>query len=231
MQNSTTGFNSSTIPWTTPDMGEFNRHALPEYIANPVDIESFQQNGVVILREVFADWVESLRAGFDRNLQNPHAYRYPCESLPEGSPGRFFDSYCNWDIIPEYRDFVFNSRAAALAGRFMQSTTAQLFHEHTFLKEPGTQRATPWHQDLPYYCVDGNQTASIYIALDHADEDVAVRFVKGSHKSGALYYPRVFLDDASFNDDDLTMSPVPDIENHRDDYEIINRIGLHKRSG
>ena len=138
MQNSTTGFNSSTIPWTTPDMGEFNGHALPEYIANPMDIESFQQNGVVILREVFADWVESLRAGFDRNLQNPHAYRYPCESLPEGSPGRFFDSYCNWDIIPEYRDFVFNSRAAALAGRFMQSTTAQLFHEHN-APHPGTR--------------------------------------------------------------------------------------------
>jgi ectoine hydroxylase-related dioxygenase (phytanoyl-CoA dioxygenase family) len=170
---------------------------------------------------VFSEWVETLRAGLDRNLADPKAYRYPCESLPEGTPGRFFDSYCNWDLIPEYRDFALNSSAASMAGQFMQANTARLFHEHAFLKDPGTQHATPWHQDLPYYCVDGNQTASVYIALDHADKDVAVRFVKGSHASGDLYHPRIFLDGASFNEDDLSMSPVPDIDNNPDDYDIL----------
>ena len=103
----------------------------------------------------------------------------------------------------------------------MQSTTARLFHEHAFLKEPGTQRATPWHQDLPYYCLNGNQTASVYVALDHADKDVAVQFVRGSHATGKLYYPRVFMDGASFNTTDPSMSPVPDITNDLSEHDIV----------
>lgn len=202
-------------------MSGFDHRTVPEYPADPGDIETYRRDGVVILRGAFAGWVDPLRAGLERNLAAPDSFRYPCESLPEGTPGRFFDSYCNWDLIPEYRDFVLNSSAASLAGQFMDSKTAQLFHEHVFLKEAGTQRATPWHQDMPYYCVDGNRTASVYIALDHADEDVAVRFVKGSHASGILHYPRVFMDGADFNDEDGSMTTVPDIDGNPHEYDIL----------
>ena len=215
------GFNSTTIPWTTPDLAGFDPGNVPEHVTNPEDIETYQRDGVVILRGAFTEWVEPLRGGLERNLANPEAYRYPCESLPSGSPGRFFDSYCNWDLIPEYRDFALNSSAASLAGQLMQSTTSRLFHEHAFLKEPGTQRATPWHQDMPYYCITGNQTASVYVALDQADKDVAVRFVRGSHKTGKIYYPRVFMDGASFNTEDRSMSPVPDITENPNNYDIV----------
>ena len=217
-----TGFNSTTIPWTTPDLTGFDSGKTPVYVTRPEDIETYQRDGVVILRGAFTEWVEPLRAGLERNLADPEAYRYPCESLPEGTPGRFFDSYCNWDLIPEYRDFALNSSAASLAGQLMQSNTSRLFHEHAFLKEPGTQSATPWHQDMPYYCVSGTQTASVYVALDEADKDVAVRFVKGSHASGKLYYPRVFMDGADFNTEDQSMSPVPDIPNNPNDYDILS---------
>lgn len=215
------GFNATTIPWTAPDLIGFQRESVPEYVADPTDIEAFQRDGVVIRRGAFTDWVDTLRAGLSRNLSSPDDYRFPCDSLPEGAPGRFFDSYCNWDLIPEYRDFALNSCAASMAGQFMLSSRAQLFHEHAFLKEPGTQRATPWHQDLPYYCVNGNQTASIYVSLDHAESDVAVRFVKGSHSSGALFYPRVFMDGSSFNVDDATMQAVPDIDSDPESYDVL----------
>ena len=224
MQNSEpskTGFNSTAIPWVSPDMGDFDLSNVPEYEASPGDIEAYQRDGVVIIRGAFTHWVESLRAGLDRNLSEPGAFRFPCESLVEGKPGRFFDSYCNWDLIPEYRDFALNSPAASMAGQFMRSTTAQLFHEHTFLKEPGTQCATPWHQDLPYYCVNGDQTASLYIALDYSDSDVAVRFVKGSHSTGDIYFPRAFLDGTNFYENDPSMKAVPDVDNYPDDYEIL----------
>ncbi len=214
------GFNAITIPWSVPDMSGFKPGAAPEFSASAEDIASFQRDGVVVLRGVMTDWVETLRAGLARNLVSPEQFRFPCESLPEGTPGRFFDSYCNWDLIPEYRDFALNSCAASMAGQFMQSSKAQLFHEHAFMKDPGTQSATPWHQDLPYYCVDGDQTASVYVALDHADADVAVRFVKGSHRTGKLYFPRVFMDGSSFNVDDDTMAAVPDIDGNPDQYDI-----------
>ncbi len=220
-QDTKDGFYVITIPWTAPDMAGFDCTGIPEYAADPSDIETFQRDGVVVLPGVFADWVDTLLAGQTRNIENPDGFRFPCESNPTGAPGRFFDSYCNWDLISEYRDYVTHSYAASMAGQFTRSTAIQFFHEHAFFKEPGTQSATPWHQDLSYYCIDGAQTVSVYVALDSADAEVAVRFVKGSHKWGKLYRPRVFMDGGEFNTEDSEMESVPDIAGNPDDYDIL----------
>jgi ectoine hydroxylase-related dioxygenase (phytanoyl-CoA dioxygenase family) len=216
-------FNQITVDWQRDDIA-IDAGRVAAYAADPADIETFQRDGVVLLRGAFADWVEPLRAGLQRNLERPQDYAFPCESNPAGEPGRFFDSYCNWQLIPEYFDYVSRSCAASMAGQLMQSRTARFFHEHAFMKAPGTQRATPWHQDLPYYCVDGRQTASIYVSLDHADADVAVRFVKGSHRWNRLFYPRIFEDGSAFNDDQSgsAMEPVPDIDANLGDYDIFS---------
>ena len=209
-----------TVPWLPPDPADLASHSQSEFNADPADIARFQRDGVVHFAGAFTDWVEPLRQGLARNLADPTAYAFPCESTASGEGGRFFDSYCNWTRIPEYRDFVYGSHAAAMAGAFLGSKRAQIFHEHAFLKEPGTQRATPWHQDLPYYCVAGSQTVSIYVALDAIAEEVAVRFVAGSHRWGKLYYPRVFQDGTDFNREDPELEPVPDIDARPEDFEI-----------
>ena len=214
-------FNANTIDWQKPGI-RIDTGQLPDIDTDPDDIRVFQRDGVVLLRGLCTDWVDTLRAGLQRNLENPQQFAFPCESNPAGEPGRFFDSYCNWHAIPEYLDFVSHSAAASLAGQFMGGNTAQFFHEHAFLKAPGTQRATPWHQDLPYYCVDGMNTASVYVSLDQADAEVAVQFVKGSHRWGRLFYPRVFEDGSSFNDDQAAsgLEAVPDIDANRANYDI-----------
>ena len=214
-------FNQVTVDWQKPGVS-IDPGGLASYSAKAEDIETFRRAGVVLLRGASSEWVDCLRAGLQRNLDNPQQFAFPCESNPAGEPGRFFDSYCNWQLIPEYLDYVSHSTAASIAGQFMDSDCAQFFHEHAFLKAPGTQRATPWHQDLPYYCVDGSKTASVYVALDHADVDVAVQFVRGSHRWGKLYYPRVFEDGSAFNDDQpaTAMEAVPDIDGKRRDYDI-----------
>ena len=214
-----TNSNLVTVNWQNNIVID-NKEA-PVYPVTTEDISVFQRDGVVLLRGASSDWVEILSKGFQRNLEDPQSYAFPCESNPGGQPGRFFDSYCNWQLIPEYLDYLTHSSVASMAGQLMQSTHAQFFHEHVFLKAPGTQRATPWHQDLPYYCVDGIQTASVYISLDQADADVAVRFVKGSHLWGKLYSPRVFEDGSNLNgDESLGMDSVPDIDANPEAYDI-----------
>ena len=219
--NQTEGFNKATVNWQG-SVGNIDTSAVPQYQASADDIKTYQRDGVVLLRGAFSDWVETLRSGLRRNLDNPQQFAFPCESNPDGKPGRFFDSYCNWQLIPEYLDYITHSCAASMAGQFMCGRSAQFFHEHAFLKAPGTQHATPWHQDLPYYCVDGTQTASVYVSLDVAAADVAVRFVKGSHHWNKLYYPRVFLDGADFEDSarDPNMEAVPDIDAVPEDFDI-----------
>ena len=114
MQQSNT-FNAKTVDWQKPGVS-IDTGQLPAYQAEAGDIASFQRDGVVLLRGVFRDWVDRLRAGLQRNLDNPRAYAFPCESNPQGESGRFFDSYCNWQLIPEYQDFVAHSCAASIAG-------------------------------------------------------------------------------------------------------------------
>ncbi len=150
-------------------------------------VDAYQTDGAVLLKGVLADWVEPLRRGIERNLAEPGPYQRVY--TPKDGEGRFVGDYCNWARIPEYRDFVFNSPAAEIARRLMQSRTARFFHEHILVKEPGTREVTPWHHDQPYYCVDGTQNMSLWIPLDVVSRDICVEFVAGSHRWGKLFRP------------------------------------------
>jgi ectoine hydroxylase-related dioxygenase (phytanoyl-CoA dioxygenase family) len=182
------------------------------------DVAAFQADGVLCLRGVFASWVDRVCEGVARNEREPSSYGG--DSVASGEAGRFFDDYCNWRRIPEYRDFVLHSPAAAVAAGAMRSRTARIFHEHLLIKEPGTGKATPWHHDLPYYNVQGRQTASIWLALDPVDRRTCPEFVAGSHLWNALYYPRRFRDSANYDYQGGGFVSVPDIEASREDYDI-----------
>jgi len=193
----------------------------PAYEADPTLVDRFQRDGVVIVPGAFGEWVEPLRTGLQRNLDDPSAYAFPCDSTGVDEPGRFFDSYCNWQRVGEYLAFVMSSQAASMAATFMRSDTAQLFHDHAFCKEEGTQKATPWHHDLPYYCVDGAQTVSIYVALDDVGVDSTVRFAKGSHLTGELYFPRAFSSGENYTTADASMQVVPTIDDLEDRFDVL----------
>ncbi|MCP4818728.1 MAG: phytanoyl-CoA dioxygenase, partial [Shimia sp.] len=63
------------------------------------DIDTFQTDGVAIIRGLFADHLDALRAGIARNMETPGPYA--SENKKDGETGRFFDDYCNWQRIPE----------------------------------------------------------------------------------------------------------------------------------
>ncbi len=118
-------------------------------------IDAFQRDGVILIKGLFADHVDTLRAGVDRNMADPGPYA--SENLTSGEKGRFFDDYCNWNRIPEFVAVIRDSPAASVAADRMQSQTTQLFHDHVLVKEPGTSKPTPWHTDGPYYFVQGSR--------------------------------------------------------------------------
>jgi ectoine hydroxylase-related dioxygenase (phytanoyl-CoA dioxygenase family) len=61
----------------------------------------------------------------------------------------------------------------------------------TSVKEGSTRQRTPWHQDQPYYNVDG-RGASAWITMDPVPEDGCLELVAGSHR-GPWLMPRTFL--------------------------------------
>ena len=127
--------------------------------------------------------------------------------------------YCNWNRFPEYRQFVFDSPAGQIAARLMQSGCARFFHEHVLVKEPGTAIPTPWHQDQPYYCVDGQQSVSLWIALDPVARDTAVEYIRGSHRWGQDFSPTRFDGSKLYSQDNF--AKLPDINAERDRYSIV----------
>jgi ectoine hydroxylase-related dioxygenase (phytanoyl-CoA dioxygenase family) len=184
-------------------------------LVEPATIAAFREDGAVVLRGIFTDWIEPLRVGVERNMAAPSAD----VRIYDSSTGRHFGDYCNWDRIPEYRDYVFKSRAAQIARELMGSRTVRLFHEHVLVKEPGADVPTPWHHDQPYYCVDGQQNVSLWAPLDPVGRDVVPEFIAGSHKWGRWFRPERFNRTALYEDDG--MEPVPDIEAERAKYRIL----------
>jgi ectoine hydroxylase-related dioxygenase (phytanoyl-CoA dioxygenase family) len=179
-------------------------------------IEQYQHDGVALIRGVFRDWVERVAEGIEYNMANPSA-DVRIYKNDDGS-GLFFGDYCNWDRIPAYREFVYDSPAAAVVKKLTRSRKVRFFHEHVLVKEPGTNVPTPWHQDQPYYCVDGLQTCSLWMPLDNVSEAVCPQFVAGSHRWQRFFRPERFNRTPLNEDDEL--EAIPDIDNNRDHYDI-----------
>jgi ectoine hydroxylase-related dioxygenase (phytanoyl-CoA dioxygenase family) len=92
-----------------------------------------------------------------------------------------------------YRRVIFDSALAAAAGALTGTRCIRLYHDHMLTKEPGTQAPTPWHQDQPYYNIDGDQTCSMWIAVDPVRRRSTLEFLAGSHR-GPWLMPRTFKD-------------------------------------
>jgi len=180
-------------------------------------VSEFQRDGVLVLRGVFNDWTDTLREGVESNMRDPGPWGR--EYLDEDQSGRFFGDYCNWNRIHEYRDFMFASPAAEIAAELMQSDSARIFHEHVLVKEPGTDKITPWHHDQPYYCVDGRQVCSLWIPLDPVGIETCPEFIATSHNWGRWFLPRKFSG-IDYDHEDESLETIPDIDNHREDYNI-----------
>lgn len=184
---------------------------------NQQDVENFKHSGVTVLRGVFSDWIDVLQQGLTSNMANPNPEARIYKD--EKSGGRFFVDFCSWQRIPQYRDFIFNSPVANVGAELMGSKQVQLFHEHVLVKEAQTDIPTPWHHDMPYYCVDGPKTVSIWIPLDEVPRERTLEFIAGSHLWDKSFRPQRFNGQPLNKNDGL--EDIPDINSNRDDYDIV----------
>ena len=73
------------------------------------------------------------------------------------------------------------------------STRVVFYCDQLFLKEPGSRVKTPFHQDKPYFLVDGGDVAVAWVPVDVVDRDNgAMRYVRGSHLWGRTFKPSDF---------------------------------------
>ena len=181
-------------------------------------VEEFHLHGVTIVRGLFTpDEVALIARGIERNLAEPSPMFKVASRADD--PGSFVEDFCNWQRIEEFGRLAFESRAADVAGALMGSRSVRLYHDHMLVKEPGTRQDTPWHQDQPYYDVDGFNNCSMWAPVDPVAPESTLEFVAGSHRQGWLM-PRSFMDSQAKWFPAGSLDEIPDIEAHRDDYDI-----------
>ncbi|MEO0380714.1 MAG: phytanoyl-CoA dioxygenase family protein [Pseudomonadota bacterium] len=176
------------------------------------DAATYQADGVVLIRGLFADHVDALRAGVARNMAEPGPYASTNDRA--GDTGLFFDDYCNWERIPEFHAAIHDPAIAQAAANLMGSERVQMFHDHVLVKEPGTSMATPWHQDAPYYFVSGQHTVSFWSPLDPVKE-ASLRCVAGSHLWEKDVLPTRWASETAFFEGDYMPIPDPEAEGMR----------------
>jgi len=155
---------------------------------------------------------------------------------PLGNAGMFFQDRHLFPRDQRFRDFLDDPTLAAMAADATGSDQIRCYFEHVFVKDPGTEEQFVWHQDRPYWAVDGTQVCSTWVALTAADADSsALEFVRGSHLWGRTFRPEFpALDGREPEEVEAALwegiaehirsydDVAPAFEDHPEDYEVVS---------
>jgi ectoine hydroxylase-related dioxygenase (phytanoyl-CoA dioxygenase family) len=191
----------------------------------PVDealAAAYARDGVVCVRSVLGPGeVATAARAIGAVLASPG----PLTQVASGAddPGAFTEDFCRWREIPEIEELARHSRVPAIAAALMATPQVRLYHDHVLVKEGGTRQRTPWHQDQPYYNVDG-RGVSAWIPVDPVPEAGCLELVATSHR-GPWLMPRTFLRGEARWFPEGSLAELPDIEADRGAFDI-RRFGL-----
>jgi ectoine hydroxylase-related dioxygenase (phytanoyl-CoA dioxygenase family) len=178
----------------------------------------FERDGAVCVRGAFSPGeVELAKRAIDANLASlsPLAKRASITA-----DGAFIEDFCSWTRLPEMERFIRHSGAAAIAGQLMRSDVVRLYHDHVLVKEPGTRQRTPWHQDLPYYNVAGEQNVSMWFPVDPVPRASSLELIAGSHR-GPWFMPRSFLDGQAKWFPEGSLAELPEIDGNPHEFRVL----------
>ena len=145
------------------------------------DIENYAKDGALLIKNLFTpDEVSDLREGIDANISHPSSRAKVASN--ESDPGWFFEDFCNWQENSAFQRIIFESDISEVAAKLMCSEQVRLFHDHMLVKKTGTKQRTPWHQDQPYYNIEGMQNISFWIPVDPVPLEWTLEFIAGSHQ-------------------------------------------------
>lgn len=154
------------------------------YLVTDTQIESFRQNGHVLLRSVAKhEEIEAFRP-----VINNAAYTYNTEKRKledRDTYGKAFLQITNlWEVDTDVRKFTLAKRFAGIAAQLLGVEKVRIYHDQALYKEPGGGR-TPWHQDQYYWPLDTYRTVTMWMPLvDISKEMGMLKFASGSHKNG-----------------------------------------------
>ncbi len=181
------------------------------------DVQTYHRDGVLHVKAVLSpEEIETARAGIQHVLDDSGMLAQTASGVDD--PGRFVEDFRRWQEVPEIEQLALQSRVPEYAAELLGGEPIRFYHDHVLVKEGGTRQRTPWHQDQPYYNVDGHGT-SAWIPVDPVPAAGCLQLVAGSHE-GPWKMPRTFLDGKAKWFPEGTLDELPDIDADPDAFPI-----------
>jgi phytanoyl-CoA hydroxylase len=148
--------------------------------------EAFERDGFVVVRQFLTGVkLAELRENLERYIrdvvpgQPSDAAFYQDRSRPE-TLKQMQHMACDAYFCAYVRQPQWVTLAESLLDEPAQADAPEWFN-----KPPGTEHATPPHQDNYYFCLKPSNVLTIWLALDAVDEENGcLRYVRGSHQRG-----------------------------------------------
>jgi len=189
---------------------------------NEATVEQYWADGATVVRgAVDADWRDRLAAAIERDIADPGPFDHSYDV--EG--GRFHGNLRIWQNDPDFAAFCLEGPGVEIAKRFLGASRLNLLYDQLFVKEPGANHPTRWHNDQPYWPVSGRDVISVWVALDPTTHETGrLEFIKGSHRWDRWFQPAPFGPNQGTSNYERNpdYEQIPDIEAERDRHDIIS---------
>mgnify|MGYP000577485555 CR=1 FL=1 len=120
---------------------------------------------------------------------------------------------------PAVQRLAHESPLGSLAAQLFGAQKVNFLFDQIFIKQPGANTRTAFHQDWGYFHVDGDQIASFWTAAEPvAKENGGMGYVRGSHRWD-MHSPNAFVGQGT--DPTNGLPPLPDIEGNEAEYDIV----------
>jgi ectoine hydroxylase-related dioxygenase (phytanoyl-CoA dioxygenase family) len=180
------------------------------------ELEIYHRDGVLMAQGLMADeWFEQIERAVVKVMAAPT----PIAAVFSDPKAGFHMEAGLFTTDDDIRNVVYRSPMSRIAQQLMNSQKVHFFYDQMFCKTAGNQNPTPWHHDLTFWPIDGEQVCSMWIPLDPVSkESSGLEFVRGSHTWPHRYKAITPMYNESMIDPDH--EDVPDIEANRADYDI-----------
>ena len=190
------------------------------------EIDIYHRDGVVPLRGMFdKEWIKLLNKGLNVNCESP-TERSRIWDKDDAGHTMFYDTLA-WREIEEYKKFIFDSPAAQICGQLMKAKAVHYFFDAVFVRSPGTKFETPWHQDEPYWSIEGYDACTLWMPLVPVKQKNCLSFVPGSHLFKSVFNQKNFGELTGNPKDQVDFSKVadqefPDINADPESYGVVS---------
>ncbi len=193
-------------------------------LVSQLEIEKFNKDGAVFLKNKFdLKWIEKLKKGIEKDIKNPSP-RFKSHTTKSNVPA-YLEDYWTWDLVPEFKEFIYNSPYAKIASELMSAKKINLVMDNWFLREAGSKSSTPFHHDISYFDIEGTMCV-LWLPLQSTGKDEGVAWVKGSHLWGKLFLRVLFKDGHNVEGKECIINGKkyelpPDILGNKEKYEFL----------